>query len=157
MAKHEWRRGGSVKSIGDILRRMTSEDRRAPAARSGDGSTQRVRAYLSMPGRVERLVELDPFTAVDRLMVVAGFNDKSRNDRVRWSRLLAQRLGRHAAAAVAGILADVVADGTALSVGGCLRHRLRQIAQGRPEDGLSGRAPQELRVLLRKAFSGDQA
>ena len=99
---------------------------------------------------------MTPYAAVDRLLVVAGFNDKARNQRLKWSRLIASRLGMDAAAVVVAILADIVADGTAITVGGCLGHRLRQIAAGRPRDGLSGRVPGDVLELLKTAFPGNE-
>ena len=125
----EWQRGGSVKHIGDILRRLSAEVAPASAARSQDPSVERVRTFLAT--RLERLAELEPFAAVDRLLVVAGFADRSRNQRLSWARLWTHRLGRNAPAALAALLADIVADGSAASAGACLGYRLRLIAQGK--------------------------
>ena len=152
MGDAKWRRGGAAKSIGDILKRLTHSVAPSTAARSADGSVQRVRDYLSNDMRVRELGGMTPFAAVDRVLVVAGFNDKSQNQRLMGSQLFASRLGIDAPAVMLAILTDVVADGTAISVGGCLAHRLRRIAAGHPRDGLSGRAPAELHKLLGDAF-----
>lgn len=141
-----------MRPIGDILRQMVVEVAPSTACRSGDGSVERVREWLATPRRLKALTGMTPFAAVDRLLFVAGFNDKARNQRLRWARLLAQRLGMDAGPVVAAILADVVQDGTAVSVGGCLGYRLKLIVQGEPERGLSGAAPGDLLDLLRAAF-----
>lgn len=144
------RRGGAAKSIAQILERMTRTVAPSTAARSGDGSVQRVRDYLR--DDLRELVGMTPFAAVDHLLVVAGYCDKARNQRMLMSRLLAARLGRDAPAVMLAILADVVADGTALSVGACLAHRLRAIVAGRARDGFSGVVPVDLLSFLRAAF-----
>mgnify|MGYP006899553545 CR=1 FL=1 len=153
----QWHRGGSAKSIGDILQRLTHTVAPSTAARSGDGSVQRVRAFLADGGAVRALAGSTPFEAVDRLLTLAGFQNKAQNQRLMWSRLLAHRLGREAPAVTLALLADVVADGTAISVGGCLGYRLRCIAAGKPRDGFSGRAPAELLLFLQQAFKNRQA
>lgn len=144
------RRGGAAKSIAQILERMTRTVAPSTAARSGDGSVQRVREYLRDDMR--ELVGMTPFAAVDHLLVVAGYNDKARNQRLLMSRLLAARLGRDAPAVVLAILTDIVRGDGAVSVGGCLAHRLRAIVGGRPRDGFSGLVPVGLLSFLRAAF-----
>lgn len=148
--EQEWRRGGSVKSIGDILRRFTLGVAPASAARSSDGSVERVRTFLAE--RMACLDRLPPDRAVDRLLVVAEFNDRNRNARLRWARLLAQRLGPAAPDCVAALIADMIADGSPASVGACLRYRLDKIAQGRSQDAWSARAPEGVVEAVRRAF-----
>lgn len=146
----EWQRGGAVKHIGEILRRLSAEVAPASAARSQDASVERVRSFLAT--RLDRLAELEPFAAVDRLLVVAGFADRSRNQRLSWARLWAQRLGADAPAALAALLADIVADGSAASAGACLGHRLRLIAEGRAAQAWGREAPRELVAAVQHAF-----
>jgi len=150
MAKTQWQRGGSIKSVGEILRRWTQSVAPASAARSTDESVRRVQWFLA--SRMSILDGLPPFEAVDRLLVVAGFNDKSRNRRLRWSKLMAHRLGADAPDAVAALLADLVADGSAASVGACLRYRLELIAQGRSQDAWSAKAPPEVVQAVSEAL-----
>jgi len=152
MEQAQWRRGGSVKSIGDILRRFTLGVAPASAARSSDGSVERVRTSLAP--RLPMLDRLPPDRAVDRLLVVADFNNLNRNARLRWSRLLAQRLGRSAPDCVAALMADLIADGSAACVGACLRYRLDAIAHGRSQDAWSAQAPQDVVEAVRRAFLG---
>ena len=110
-----------------------------------------------LASRMSILDGLPPFEAVDRLLVVAGFNDKSRNRRLRWSKLMAQRLGRAAPDAVAALLADLVADGSAVSVGACLRYRLEMIAQGRPGDAWSQNAPGDVVDAVGRALRASES
>lgn len=148
----QWHRGGAVKSIGEIVQRLTHSVAPSTAARSGDGSVERVRAFLADDIGLRQLGGMTSFAAVDRLLVVAGFADKARNQRLRWAQLLAFRLGCDAPAVLLAILADVVADGTAISVGACLGHRLRRIAAGHARDAFSGAAPDNLLGFLDQAF-----
>lgn len=147
----QWQRGGAVKSVGEILRRWTLSVAPASSARSADESVRRVQWFLA--SKMGLLDSLTPFEAVDRLLVVAGFNDKARNRRLSWSKLLASRLGAAAPDAVAALLADLVADGSAICVGACLRYRLEAIAQGRPREAWSPRAPREVVEALSRALS----
>lgn len=149
MSNGQWRRGGAAKSIGEILRRMTGEMALSSAARAGDGSAHRVKSFLL---RHRDLSHLPPFDAVDRLLVVAGYSDKARNQRLLMAKLWATRLGDRAPAMLAAVLADVVSDGSAASVGACLQFRLRKILAGDPLGGLSGAAPQDLAETLAAAF-----
>jgi len=146
------RRGGAAKSIGEILQRLTRSVAPSSAARSSDGSPQRVREFLGSESSVCALAGLSPYAAVDRLLVVAGYCDKARNQRLMMARLLAARLGRDAPAVVLAILSDIVRTDGALSVGGCLAHRLRAIVAGRARDGFSGLVPVDLLAFLRAAF-----
>lgn len=150
----EWKRGGSPQSVADILDRIRRTLAPASAARSSDGSRGRVQELVAR-GRpfARKLVSIAPHQAVDLLLSEAGFMDKDRNKRLRWSRLLAHRLGPDAGLLVLWLLVDVVADGTAISVGGCLSHRLPKIAAGRPREALSGQAPEELAIALEQAIA----
>lgn len=150
MTERDWRRGGAAKSIGDILRRFTLGVAPASSARSADGSVERVRTFLA--NGLAALDRLPPDRAVDRLLVVADFNNLNRNARLRWSRLLAQRLGPDAPDCVAALLADIVADGSATSAGACLRYRLDKIAQGRSDGVWSPHAPQDVADAVLAAF-----
>tara|TARA_R110002110_G_scaffold293181_2_gene507178 strand:+ start:1761 stop:2225 length:465 start_codon:yes stop_codon:yes gene_type:complete len=144
------RRGGAAKSIAQILERIARTVAPSTAARSADGSVQRVRDYLR--DDTSELVGMTPFAAVDHLFVVAGYCNKARNQRLLMARLLAARLGRDAPAVVLAILADIVRVDGAVLVGGCLAHRLRAIVDGRARDGFSGLVPVDLLSFLQAAF-----
>ena len=131
--RETWRRGGSAKRIDELLERITHDLAPAAAARSSDGSCARVRELVAR-GRpfLHELASMMPHTAIDLLLGEVGFCDKDHNERRRWARLLSVRLGQDAAMLTLWLLADVVADGTAVSVGGCLSWRLPRIAAGKP-------------------------
>ena len=148
MSNVQWQRGGAAKSVGQILDRMISEMARASAARSADSSVMRVRSFLV---RCD-LSHLPPLDAVDRLLVVAGYSDKARNQRLMMARIWATRLGADAPQLLAAVLADVISDGSAMSVGACLQFRLRKILAGDVLGGLSGAAPADLAKTLAAAF-----
>jgi hypothetical protein len=143
------RRRGEPTPIADILARTMREFAASTSARSPDESRQRVRDLVARgEARLRELCDLPTHAAVDRLLADAGFCDKARNARLRWSRLLAQRLGVEAPALVLLILADVVADGSVVNVGGCLAWRLPRIMAGKAAAALSGHATPGLAAAL---------
>ena len=124
----DWRRGGRVKPLRDLVSRAMRQLSPAPAARSSNGSKKRVREMVALGESFLRELEMSPpHEAVDQLLEVAGFNDLALNERLRWSRLLASRLGMDAPRLVLELLADIVADNSAASVGGCLSYRLPKL------------------------------
>lgn len=135
--------------VGKLLAQMMRRFDRSTSARSPDASGQRVRDLVARgEARLRELCDLPTHAAVDRLLSDAGFCDRARNDRLRWSRLLAQRLGVEAPALVLLVLADVVADGNSCNVGGCLAWRLPRIMAGQADEALSGNAPPGLAAAL---------
>ena len=148
MSNGQWKRGGAAKSVGESLQRMNGEMARASAARSADRSVARVRSFLLR----QDLSHLPPLDAVARLLVVTGYSVKARNQRLMMARIWATRLGADAPRLLATILADVISDGSAMSVGACLQFRLRKILAGDVLGGLSGAAPADLAKTLAAAF-----